>query len=181
MDRSTDLDAIIIGCKKGHQDAFEKLVNMYSTRCYGYFYRLTGNATQSEDLLSELFLRLVKKIGSFKSEKSSFERWLFTTAANLFRDQLRVKYQKKKFFDTKTAQLAEKHPLTHSESQIIDKMQINLEKLDPATRELLLLRFYGGFSFKELAKMRSEPIGTTLAKVHRGLKKLKELMERDND
>jgi DNA-directed RNA polymerase specialized sigma24 family protein len=40
-----------------------------------------------------------------------------------------------------------------------------------------MLRFYSELSFKEMAEMRGEPIGTTLAKVHRGLKKLRELME----
>jgi RNA polymerase sigma-70 factor, ECF subfamily len=41
----------------------------------------------------------------------------------------------------------------------------------------MMLRFYSDLSFKDIAEMRSEPIGTTLAKLHRGLKKLKENME----
>ena len=40
-----------------------------------------------------------------------------------------------------------------------------------------MLRFYSQLSFKEIAAMRGEPIGTTLSKVHRGLRKLRELME----
>jgi RNA polymerase sigma-70 factor (ECF subfamily) len=72
-------------------------------------------------------------------------------------------------------------PPGRSERRIIDDLQIELEKLDSETRELLMMRFYGGFSFRELAKIRSEPIGTTLSKVHRGLKKLKEQMEQNND
>ena len=40
-----------------------------------------------------------------------------------------------------------------------------------------MLRFYSQLSFKEIAQVRSEPIGTTLAKMHRGLKKLRLLME----
>jgi len=39
------------------------------------------------------------------------------------------------------------------------------------------LRFYSQLSFKAIARMRSEPIGTTLAKTHRGLKKLRQMME----
>ena len=45
------------------------------------------------------------------------------------------------------------------------------------TRELIMLRFYSQASFKEIAAIRSEPIGTTLSKLHRGLKKLQKLME----
>ena len=59
----------------------------------------------------------------------------------------------------------------------IDKLQIQIAKLDTDARELIMLRFYSKMSFKEIAKMRREPIGTTLSKVHRTMKKLKELME----
>ena len=51
-----------------------------------------------------------------------------------------------------------------------------LERLDEQTRELILLRFYSQLSFKEIAKMRGEPIGTVMSKVHRGVRRLRELM-----
>jgi RNA polymerase sigma-70 factor (ECF subfamily) len=59
----------------------------------------------------------------------------------------------------------------------LDKLQVQLNRLDADTRDLILLRFYSGLSFKEIAELRSEPIGTALSKLHRGLKKLRELME----
>jgi len=64
-----------------------------------------------------------------------------------------------------------------SDLEQLDNLQIQLNKLDTDTRELIMLRYYSQLSFMELSKMRSEPIGSTLAKVHRGLKKLRELME----
>ena len=66
--------------------------------------------------------------------------------------------------------------LAHQQA-ISDKLQWALEKLDKETAELLMLRYYSQVSFKELAEMRNEPIGTTLSKVHRGLKRLRVLME----
>jgi DNA-directed RNA polymerase specialized sigma24 family protein len=59
----------------------------------------------------------------------------------------------------------------------LDKLQVQLNRLDADTRDLILLRFYSELSFKEIAELRSEPIGTALSKLHRGLKKLRELME----
>ena len=56
-----------------------------------------------------------------------------------------------------------------------------LKKLDEDTVELLMLRFYGQLSFKELAELRAEPIGTTLSKVHRGLKKLRYMLGGDHE
>jgi RNA polymerase sigma-70 factor (ECF subfamily) len=138
MIKSDDLAQIIIGCKNRDSKCFSQIVDMYASRCYGYFYRLTGNNDVSDELLSELFVKLVEKVASYKG--GSFDGWLFKIAANIFHDYLRSKQR------------------------------------DTDTRELIMLRFYSELSFKEIAQMRSEPIGTTLAKLHRGLKKLRELM-----
>ena len=53
MAKDEDLGRIIVGCKKGDAGSFSQLVDMYSGRCYGYFYRLTGDRSISDDLLSE--------------------------------------------------------------------------------------------------------------------------------
>lgn len=149
---------------------------MYASRCYGYFYRLTGNHDISDELLSELFVKLVEKIGSYKG--GSFESWLFTIAANLFHDHLRGKQRRKKLIETHQEQIdSEIVEPARTDDERIDKLQIQLKRLDPDTRELILLRYYSQLSFKEIARKRSEPIGTTLAKTHRGLKKLRRLME----
>lgn len=62
------------------------------------------------------------------------------------------------------------------DNEVFDKLQSQLGKLDADTQEVIMLRFYSQLSFKDIAKLRGEPIGTTLSKAHRGLKKLKDLM-----
>jgi RNA polymerase sigma-70 factor (ECF subfamily) len=149
---------------------------MYASRCYGYFYRLTGNKDVSDELLSELFVKLVEKIGSYKG--GSFESWLFKIAANLFHDYLRGKQRRKKLIEVRQEQVeAVIVEPKRSDDEQVDILQTQLKRLDPDTRELIMLRFYSQLSFKEIARMRSEPIGTTLAKTHRGMKKLRQLME----
>ena len=177
MARSDDLAQIIIGCKNGDAQCFSQVVDMYATRCYGYFYRLTGNNDVSDELLSELFVKLVEKIRSYKG--GSFEGWLFKIATNIFHDHLRSKQRRKKLLEVRQEQLESDltEPKQSDDNGQIDQLQIRLGKLDAETQELIMLRFYSQLSFKEIAKMRSEPIGTTLAKLHRGLKKLRELME----
>jgi RNA polymerase sigma-70 factor (ECF subfamily) len=171
-----DLARIIIGCKDGDAKCFSRVVDIYASRCYGYFYRLTGNADISDELLSELFVKLVEKIGSYKG--GAFESWLFTIASNIFHDHLRSKQRQKKLLETHHEQLeTEAIEPVRTDDERIDKLEIQLRKLDADTMELIMLRFYSQLSFKEIAKMRSEPIGTTLAKTHRALKKLRELME----
>ena len=177
MTKSDNLARIIIGCKAGSAESYSQLVDIYANRFYGYFYRLTGDKVVSDDLLSELFVKLVEKISSYKG--GSFESWLFKIASNLFHDYLRGKQRRKKLLEVRKRQLESRiTEVKKSDSERVDKLQIQLEKLDTDTRELVMLRFYSQLSLKEVAKIRSEPIGTTLSKLHRGLKRLRELMER---
>ena len=177
MAKNDDLAQIITGCKKGVPECFSQLVDVYARRCYGYFYRLTGSSEVSDDLLSELFVKLVEKIRGYRGD--SFESWLFKIESNIFHDYVRDKQRRRKLFWARKKQLESKVTETRrTEADAIDKLQIQLEKLDADTRELIMLRFYSQTSFKEIAAMRSEPIGTTLSKLHRGVKKLRELMER---
>jgi RNA polymerase sigma-70 factor (ECF subfamily) len=180
MDRGVELARIIDGCKSGDAGSFARVVDMYAGRCYGYFYRLTGDRDLSDELLSELFIRLVQKFRSYKG--GAFESWLFKIASNIFHDHLRGKQRRRKLLDAHRAEV-EREPDTNEprfsdeSGARLDKLQAQLQRLDADTRELIMLRFYSELSFKEIAELRSEPIGTALSKLHRGLKKLRELME----
>lgn len=176
MIKTDELAQIIIGCRNGDAECFSQVVDLYSSRCYAYFYRLTGDKDISDELLSTLFTKLVEKIGSYKG--GSFEGWLFKVASNIFHDYLRGKQRWTKMLEAQKEQLEkDKEKPKRPEDERIDKLQVQLERLDAETRELIMLRFYSQLSFKEIAKMRAEPIGTTLSKLHRGLKRLRELME----
>lgn len=175
MAASDDLARIISGCKRGEAESFSQLIDMYASRCYGYFYRLTGNRDVSEELLSELFVKLVGKIGSFRG--GFFDGWLFKVASNVFRDHLRGKQRRRRAVEAKKEQMAVGTGESKDSGDERDNLGVQLGKLDEDTRELIILRFYSQMSFKQIAAMRGEPIGTTLSKVHRGLKRLRELME----
>mgnify|MGYP000010130555 CR=1 FL=1 len=178
MGTGAELTPIINGCKSGDAECFAQVVDLYGGRCYGYFYRLTGDRDLSDELLSELFMKLVEKIGSYKG--GSFESWLFRIAANIFHDHLRGRKRHKKLVEGRRAEL-EQRPTETARSDLtadkLDKLQIQLNRMDADTRDLIVLRYYSEMSFKEIAEMRSEPIGTALSKLHRGLRKLRELME----
>jgi len=179
MDPEANLEQVIADCRNGSEHGFEQLVDMFATRCYRYFYRLTGDAAVSEDLLSELFIRLCRKIGSFKG--GSFEKWLFTIASNIFHDHLRRQYRYRRLLDAKVRELRRDHPPPRSDNDAIGRVEKALRHLDDDTVELLMMRFYGQLSFKELAEIRDEPIGTTLSKVHRAIKRLRQILGETND
>jgi RNA polymerase sigma-70 factor (ECF subfamily) len=171
-----ELSQIVGGCQRGDAESFSQLVDLYSRRCYGFFYRLTGNRALSEDLLSELFVKLVEKIGSFRGER--FENWLFRVARNIFHDYLRKRQREVGMLERQELELAlGAREEKSAGKEVIDRLEAGLKGLDEDTRELIMLRYYSQMSFKELAELRGEPIGTTLAKVHRGIKRLGKLME----
>lgn len=178
MGPSVELTRIIDGCKSGDAESFARVVDIYSSRLYGYFYRLTGDRSLSDELLSELFVRLVEKIGTYKG--GSFESWLFRIGANIFHDYLRSRKRRQKLLESRRSELEFQTPeprISDAKDDQLDRLQVQLSRLDDDTKELIMLRFYSELSFKEIAEARSEPIGTALSKLHRGLKKLRELME----
>lgn len=177
MNETERLTSIVAKCQAGSEEGFAELVDMFSASCYGYFYRLTGNNEVANDLLSELFIRLVEKIGSFRG--GSFKSWIFKVASNIFYDHLRDQQRQKKLLEGKAERLDNSSAKVGHALEVDDELQAGLAKMDGETVELLMMRYYSGMSFKELSKHRGEPIGTTLAKVRRALIKLREIMIRE--
>lgn len=170
---------IVTSARNGDKDAFSKLVDIYSNRLYGYFYRLTYNADDASDLLSALFLKMVEKIGTCRPQ--TFDAWLFTMASNLFTDFLRARKRREKMISAVQQDYREETEPPKTGDLLTDKLTRQLRKLEPDTAEIIVMRYYSQLSFQQLADLRKEPIGTVLSKVHRGLKKLKELMEQSDD
>ena len=71
-------------CQQGQVEGFSWLARQYGGRLYRYFYRVCGSEADAEDLLQELYVKLIDKIGSYRHE-GRFEHWLFSVAANMAR------------------------------------------------------------------------------------------------
>lgn len=164
--------------------AFDALVDRYSARLYGYLYRLTGSRHDAEDLLQELFVRVVKMIGRYEHD-GRFEAWLFRIATNLVRD--RVRRTRTTLGLPTTAADNEltgfagdgeaADPSRRMEAaEAADRLQQALSRLSEAEREVVMLRHFSDLSFKEIAEMMNTPLGTALARAHRGLGRLRQLM-----
>jgi len=173
--------------------AFDALVETYSTRLYGYFYRLTGSRHDAEDLLQELFVRLVRMIDQYEHE-GRFDGWLFRIATNLIRDRVRrskraAGHRAADGSGRESAGSLDELPDTSAagpadameRSERLDRLQAALGQLPEAEREVILLRHFSQMPFKEVADTMGTPIGTALARAHRGLAKLRELMGKQRD
>jgi RNA polymerase sigma-70 factor (ECF subfamily) len=189
MDAATLAD-LIGRARRREPAAFDELVDLYSARLFGYFCRLTGSRHDAEDLLQELFVRVVRTIEQYEHD-GRFEAWLFRIATNLVRDRVRrAKRAAHVSFQPRSAEggdpieeLAD--PATDQPSsgidraEQIDRLQDALARLPEAEREVILLRHFSQLPFKEVADAMGTPLGTALARAHRGLARLRELMDQD--
>lgn len=176
--------------------AFDALVETYSPRLYGYFYRLTGSRHDAEDLVQELFIRVVRMIGQYEHQ-DRFDGWVFRIAANLVRDRLRRTRRSTEMqirgggaaHPGGDGDLLDDVPDTASpradeaihRDEECDRLQQAIAQLPEAEREVILLRHFSQMPFREIAEVMGTPLGTALARGHRGLARLRELMEETNE
>ena len=177
---------IIKRCQNGDPDAFAWLLSEFGPKLRSYFLRTLSSADDADDMLQELFLKLLTVIRRYRHQ-GRFESWLFCIAANLVRDRYRTRQRRIKTVSLSTddstydpqAAVASGETNPHRQMETaeqLDQLQHAIEELSPSDREIILLRHYGGLSFRELAEYFQVPVGTALARVHRGMKKLNKLL-----
>ena len=81
IDNSKDEALVKLFVDTQNEEAFTELVNRYSDKVYRLAYRLTGNPDDAEEVLQEVFIILVEKLGTFRQE-ARFSTWLYRVAAN---------------------------------------------------------------------------------------------------
>jgi RNA polymerase sigma-70 factor (ECF subfamily) len=174
--------------------AFDGLVDAFGVRLHGYLYRLTGSRDVADDLLQEVFLRVVRMIDSYQHDHR-FEGWLFRIATNLVRDRVRRigRAPMELSIDSpgpdgggQDGVWAEPGdasvPSPDAGLQLaddVDALQRGLAMLPEAEREVIMLRHFSDLSFADIAEAMGTPLGTALARAHRGLAKLRKIMDVD--
>jgi RNA polymerase sigma-70 factor (ECF subfamily) len=188
----TWLAEVIDRAKRREEAAFAALIDAYNRPLYGFLYRLTGNRDDADDLLQEVFVRLVRTIDRYEHD-GRFEAWVFRIALNLARDRIRrvrkspiVPASERGWNDDDDL---ERQPLDQAaDDQMtpderaeltdeMDRLQGALAQLGEAEREVIMLRHFSAMSFGDIARLMGTPLGTALARSHRGLRRLREIME----
>lgn len=193
MESPGDLESVLEAARRLDRGAFETLVARYSPRLFAYLLRLTADRDDADDLVQEVFVRLVRTIGAYEHD-GRFEAWLFRIATNLARDRGR-RIRRSPGFDSIDRPGAtepigtgrgagegdrrgpDQRIWAHEEG---DAVQRALAELPLIEREVILLRHYSSMTFAEIADAMEIPLGTALARAHRGLAKLRALMENES-
>lgn len=155
--------------------------NDYKLIVHNTIYNMIKNTEITEDLTSDVFIKLFKNIEKYK-ENISFKSWVKTMATNLTIDYIRRSNTKNTINtidddESKITITDHKNP----ESDVIRiesciEVKESLKKLSPLYKDVLYLRYYENKSYEEIAESLKIPVGTVKARLNKGKLKLKQLI-----
>jgi RNA polymerase sigma-70 factor (ECF subfamily) len=164
----------------GDEDAWSIIVRAYSRRVFGLIRAQCGDADLAEEITQSTFCTIVSKIDSY-TELGRFEAWLFRIAMNRLRDEMRRR--RRQAVPIEDDALAGLVGLGRSEAENpardpseIQALKRALGQLSEADQRIIHLRHFAGLSFRQIADLLEQPLGTVLARQHRALRKLRDLM-----
>lgn len=179
---------IVIEVKKGNQEAFSELVELYKDKVYQIAYRMLGNVHEAQDIAQEAFLRAYVNIDSF-DENRKFSTWIFRIATNLSIDRLRKKkpnfHLEDKVAGTEDlnyySQIATDEKLPEEEVLQIEMqewIQKEIMMLPPKYRSAIILKYMEDLSLKEIGEILNLPVATVKTRIHRGREALRKRLRK---
>ena len=142
---------------RGETEAFGALVRRYERELYGYLRRYRGDATMAEDVFQNTFLQVYVKSGQYETGRP-VRPWLYTIATHQAIDALRRN---------------SRHQAVSLE-QRREKVRAGVEGLPDFLRQVLILAYYQGLKYREIADILGIPVGTVKSRLHAALVKLQE-------
>jgi RNA polymerase sigma-70 factor (ECF subfamily) len=174
-----DTDALIAGLKSGDTSAFETLVDSFSHRLMRFLVRLVGGRETAEDLLQEVFLRVVRAAPRLDEKKRELKAWLFQIAYNIAVDHLRRQRtgREARAEIVRRAETASETPLQSAEKrEAQERMKEAVASLPDDQRAVFLLREESGLKFKEIAKILDCPLNTALGRMRYAMENLRKTL-----
>ena len=169
----------------GDASCLGTLFERHQKGLYNYALQLTRNAAQSEDLVQELFLRLLKKASSFRGE-SSFKAWAYHILRNLTFDQLRKSRRQQTDFASESMLEQELVDLRSAEQSASGEQQIQvlmkaLARLPIDQQDIIWLGRFEFPDYQSLAAATDCSPATARVRMHRALKALSSVFETLNE
>ena len=161
----------------GRTSELGTLFERHHGRLYGFCYRMTGKSEVSEDMVQEVFVRILRYRDNFRPE-SDFRAWLFTLARNVCNDYFR----RAKVRSIEIAVETEEHeeapslepsPEIHvAEGEASERLHRALLQLPEADRELIVLARFEMVRQRELADYFGCTLSAIKTRLHRAIRRL---------
>jgi RNA polymerase sigma-70 factor (ECF subfamily) len=153
-------------------ESFEELYRRTFPRVYAYVSSLLRDRSAAEEVTSQAFERAYRRRSSYRPGRGPVEAWLFGIARNAALDELRRRSRRARLEDEPAAPLAsaadEAEGLLRRET-----VRAALASLDPRERDLIALKFAGGLSNAEIARVLGMSESNAGTKLHRTIEKLR--------
>ncbi len=186
MSTDNTSEAEIVERAKSNAEAFGQLYEANYSVILNYIYRRTLNIAVAEDLTSNTFLKALHALPKYH-HRAPFRAWLYRIATN----EIRMYYRKKQKRRVKENEygLEEEVQRVHFSSDENETEEDRREKMQQYTRlhqclaalpehyqTVLVLRYFEGLRYSDIAKVLGKRIGTVKSLISRGLKRLRSLM-----
>ena len=148
--------------------AFEYLFDRYRDAIRRLLVQRSGNASDADDLLQETFIKVYINLNRYRPDYT-FGQWIYTIARNTFIDYVRRRQEDMPLDDRFFAPVSSAPTPEESVINLQRRSQIEyyLSQLPPRYRRLVVLRFFDGLSYEEIAARLDLPLGTVKTQIHR--------------
>ncbi len=178
-----ELGELLAGAARGDALAWEGIVRLYARRVFALAKSRCRSGDVAEEITQSVFATIAAKLGGADEQDSArgyrelgrFEPWLFRVAMNRVRDHVRREKRAMPRSELREDMAARDRREPAPEAEL-RRLREAMETLSESDREVVELRHHAQMSFKQIAELMDEPIGTLLARHHRALRKLKELL-----
>jgi RNA polymerase sigma-70 factor (ECF subfamily) len=154
------------------------LFERYHRPLFVFLARMTGNPAAAEDLVQDVFVRVLKYRATWRDE-GRFETWLFRIARNARADYFRARSSDAPIDEA--ADHPSRAPLvidTLARNREVARLQRALMLLREDKRELIVLARYRGMKLEAIADLLGIEVGTVKVRMHRAVKELREIFLR---
>ncbi len=185
MEQFKDMDAQLIDeVGKGNQAAFNILFSKYNNKLYASLLAFTKSQDLAEDLTQKTFIRVWKKIETFRGDSSLFT-WIYRIAINLAKNEFSSKQAKNQGItdnidDTYDLESSVSSPESHAiEAESMRAVMDFIASLPTDLREAISLREFDGKSYEEIAQITGSPIGTVRSRIFRAREEILNFMKEE--
>jgi RNA polymerase sigma factor (sigma-70 family) len=167
-------NTLMLKVKDGDIDRLGLLFERYKKPLFGFFYGMNKDAELCEDLVQNVFFRILKYRYLFRGE-GDFKTWMFHIARNVNHDH----YRKNKLGKTESVELwqerighEDSYALQIQQDEDLKMLSMAMDRLPEDKREVLILSKFQEKKYKEIGEILGCSEGAVKVKVFRALQEL---------
>lgn len=159
------------------EEAYAELYQKYFNEVCRYVAWLEGERDSAQDLVQNVFLKVYQKPELFNPEKD-FKVWLFSSAKNAWRNQLRANGIRRQNHEQFHFESDSETEVDHSNR--LKDVEVALQNLSEDHREVFILKYSNNLSLQEISEVCKCSLGTVKSRLFYALKKMRELVKTKN-